>query len=214
MCVAFAHDGSPPQTNVVQLDGRKGVLMTVLKTGTASTLDIIAGIKELLPRIQETLPPDVELKIVNDQSGFVKASVLSVVREGVIAAGLTGLMILLFLGSWRSTLIISISIPLSILAALPVLVALGETINVMTLGGFALAVGMLVDEATVTIENVNWHLEHASRSRPPPSTMQSRSSSQQLSRCFAFALFLFRCSDSAASRGTCSGHSRKRSSSR
>jgi multidrug efflux pump subunit AcrB len=158
--VAFAHDGGPPQTNLVQLDGRKGVLMTVLKTGTASTLDIIAGIKALLPRIQETLPSGVELKIVNDQSGFVKASVFSVVREAVIAAALTGLMILLFLGSWRSTLIISISIPLSILAALPVLSALGETINVMTLGGFALAVGMLVDEATVTIENINWHLEH------------------------------------------------------
>ena len=158
--VAFAHDGSPPQTNVVQLDGRKGVLMTVLKNGSASTLDIIAGIKELLPRIRETLPDGVELKIVNDQSGFVKASVMSVVREGVIAAGLTGLMILLFLGSWRSTLIISVSIPLSILSALPVLSALGETINVMTLGGFALAVGMLVDEATVTIENINWHLEH------------------------------------------------------
>jgi multidrug efflux pump subunit AcrB len=157
--VAFAHDGSPPQTNVVQLDGKKGVLMTVLKAGSASTLDIIAGIKELLPRVQETLPPGVELKIVNDQSGFVKASVFSVIREGVIAAALTGLMILLFLGSWRSTLIISISIPLSILAALPVLAALGETINVMTLGGFALAVGMLVDEATVTIENINWHLE-------------------------------------------------------
>ncbi len=157
--VAFAHDGSPPQTNVVQLDGRKGILMTVLKTGSASTLDIIDGIKQLLPRIRETLPAGVELKIVNDQSGFVKASVFSVIREGVIAAGLTGLMILLFLGSWRSTLIISISIPLSILAALPVLAALGETINVMTLGGFALAVGMLVDEATVTIENINWHLE-------------------------------------------------------
>jgi multidrug efflux pump subunit AcrB len=158
--VAFAHDGNPPQTNVVQLDGRKGVLMTILKAGSASTLDIIAGIKDLLPRIRETLPPGVDLKIVNDQSGFVKASVMSVVREGAIAAGLTGLMILLFLGSWRSTLIISISIPLSILAALPVLSALGETINVMTLGGFALAVGMLVDEATVTIENINWHLEH------------------------------------------------------
>jgi multidrug efflux pump subunit AcrB len=158
--VAFAHDGNPPQTNVVQLDGRKGVLMTILKAGSVSTLDIIAGIKDLLPRIRETLPPGVDLKIVNDQSGFVKASVFSVVREGVIAAGLTGLMILLFLGSWRSTLIISISIPLSILAALPVLSALGETINVMTLGGFALAVGMLVDEATVTIENINWHLEH------------------------------------------------------
>ncbi len=158
--VAFAHDGSPPQTNVVQLDGRKGVLMSVLKTGSASTLDIIDGIKQLLPRIRETLPAGVELKIVNDQSGFVKASMFAVIREGVIAAGLTGLMILLFLGSWRSTLIISISIPLSILAALPVLAALGETINVMTLGGFALAVGMLVDEATVTIENINWHLEH------------------------------------------------------
>jgi multidrug efflux pump subunit AcrB len=118
----------------VQLDGKKGVLMTVLKARSASTLDIIAGIKELLPRIQETLPPGVELKIVNDQSGFVKASVFSVIREGVIAAALTGLMILLFLGSWRSTLIISISIPLSILAALPILSALGETINVMTIG--------------------------------------------------------------------------------
>ena len=157
--VAFVHDGSPPQTNIVQMEGRKGVLMTILKTGTASTLDIIDGIKSLLPRIREILPPGMELKIVNDQSGFVKASVFSVIREGVIAAGLTGLMILLFLGSWRSTLIISISIPLSILAALPVLSALGETINVMTLGGFALAVGMLVDEATVTIENINWHLE-------------------------------------------------------
>jgi multidrug efflux pump subunit AcrB len=157
--VSFAHDGSPPQTNVVQLDGHKGVLMTVLKTGSASTLDIIENIKQLLPRVRETLPAGVELKIVNDQSGFVKDSVFAVIREGVIAAGLTGLMILLFLGSWRSTLIISISIPLSILAALPVLAALGETINVMTLGGFALAVGMLVDEATVTIENINWHLE-------------------------------------------------------
>jgi multidrug efflux pump subunit AcrB len=155
-----SRDGSPPQTNVVQLDGRKGVLMTVLKAGSSSTLDIIDGIKELLPRIRETLPAGVELKIVNDQSGFVKDSVFSVIREGVIAAGLTGLMFLLFLGSWRSTLIISVSIPLSILAALPVLAALGETINVMTLGGFALAVGMLVDEATVTIENINWHLEH------------------------------------------------------
>jgi multidrug efflux pump subunit AcrB len=158
--VAFAHDGGPPQTNLVQLDGHKGVLMTILKTGKSSTLDIIAGIKRLLPRIQETLPPGVDLKIVNDQSGFVKASVSSVVREAVIAAALTGLMIFFFLGSWRSTLIISISIPLSILAALPVLSMLGETINVMTLGGFALAVGMLVDEATVTIENINWHLEH------------------------------------------------------
>jgi multidrug efflux pump subunit AcrB len=188
--------------------------MTVLKNGSASTLDIIAGIKELLPRIRETLPDSVELKIVNDQSGFVKASVMSVVREGVIAAGLTGLMILLFLGSWRSTLIISISIPLSILAALPVLSALGETINVMTLGGFALAVGMLVDEATVTIENINWHLEHGKPIRTPSSMARSRSSSLRRSPCCASALFSFRCSDSAAFRGTCSGRLPKRSSSR
>jgi multidrug efflux pump subunit AcrB len=157
--VAFVHDGAPPQTNVVQLDGRKAVLMTILKVGSASTLDIINGIKEKLPAIRETLPPGVELKAVNDQSGFVQASVMAVVREAIIAAVLTGLMILLFLGSWRSTLIITTSIPLSILAALAVLSAIGETINVMTLGGFALAVGMLVDEATVTIENINWHLE-------------------------------------------------------
>jgi multidrug efflux pump subunit AcrB len=157
--VAFVHDGSPPQTNVVQLDGRKAVLMTILKVGSASTLDIIAGIKAKLPGIRETLPAGMELKPVNDQSGFVEASVMAVVREAIIAAVLTGMMILLFLGSWRSTIIITTSIPLSILAALAVLSALGETINVMTLGGFALAVGMLVDEATVTIENINWHME-------------------------------------------------------
>jgi multidrug efflux pump subunit AcrB len=157
--VAFVHDGSPPQTNVVQLDGRKGVLMSVLKIGSASTLDIIAGIKGRLPAIQATLPPGVTLKFVGDQSGFVKSSVAAVVREGLIAAALTGFMILVFLGSWRSTLIITVSIPLAVLSSLTALSLLGQTINVMTLGGLALAVGILVDDATVTIENINRHME-------------------------------------------------------
>jgi multidrug efflux pump subunit AcrB len=157
--VAYVHDGSPPQTNVVQLDGRKGVLMSVLKIGSASTLDIIAGIKDRLPAIQATLPPGVALKFVSDQSGFVKSSVAAVVREGLIAAALTGFMILVFLGSWRSTLIITVSIPLAVLSSLTALSLLGQTINVMTLGGLALAVGILVDDATVTIENINRHME-------------------------------------------------------
>ena len=157
--VAYVHDGSPPQTNVVQLDGRKGVLMSVLKIGSASTLDIISGIKSRLPAIQATLPPGVTLRFVGDQSGFVKDSVSAVVREGLIAAALTGFMILVFLGSWRSTLIITVSIPLAVLSSLTALSVLGQTINVMTLGGLALAVGILVDDATVTIENINRHME-------------------------------------------------------
>lgn len=157
--VAYVHDSAPPQTNVVQLEGKKGVLLTVINAGSASTLDIIADIKRLLPVIKESMPPDLEVKLVGDQSRFVKAAVGTVVREGVIAAALTGLMILLFLGSWRSTLITTISIPLSVLASLAALSALGQTINIMTLGGLALAVGILVDEATVTIENINYHLE-------------------------------------------------------
>jgi multidrug efflux pump subunit AcrB len=157
--VAHVHNGSPPQTNVVQLDGKKGVLMSILKIGNASTLDIIAGVKARLPAIQATLPAGVDLKYVADQSGFVKDSVVAVVREGIIAAALTGFMILVFLGSWRSTLIITVSIPLAVLCALIALSALGQTINVMTLGGLALAVGILVDDATVTIENINRHME-------------------------------------------------------
>ncbi len=157
--VAYVHDGSPPQTNVVQLDGRKGVLMSVLKIGSASTLDIIRGIKDRLPTIRDTLPAGVALEIVGDQSGFVKSSVASVFREGLIAAALTGFMILTFLGSWRSTLIITVSIPLAVLSSLIALSLLGQTINVMTLGGLALAVGILVDDATVTIENINRHME-------------------------------------------------------
>src|SRR5882672_7310870 len=158
--VAYVHDGSPPQTNVVHVDGKSAVLLAVVKAGATSTLAIISGIKQLLPSVAKTLPANLNLTAVGDQSVFVTSAVSSVVREGAIAAALTGLMILLFLGSWRSTRIITVSIPLAILASVTMLSLLGETINVMTLGGLALAVGILVDDATVTIENINWHLEH------------------------------------------------------
>ncbi len=144
----------------MHVDGKSAVLLSVIKAGAVSTLSIISGIKQLLPEVAKTLPLSLKLTAVGDQSVFVMSAVTSVMREGVIAAALTGLMVLLFIGSWRSTLIITISIPLSILASVAALSALGETINVMTLGGLALAVGILVDEATVTIENINWHLEH------------------------------------------------------
>ena len=157
--VAFVHDGSPPQTNLVRVNGSRAVLMTILKAGSASTLAVIDGIKSLLPRVEESLPSSLNLHAVGDQSIFVKAAIFGVLREAVLAAGLVGLMILLFLGSWRSTMIIIISIPLSILFSVVALSALGETINVMTLGGLALAVGMLVDEGTVTLENIFYHLE-------------------------------------------------------
>jgi multidrug efflux pump subunit AcrB len=164
--VAYVHDGSPPQTNAVHVNGASAVLLTIMKAGTSSTLDIINGVKSLLPSVSQTLPGSLKLTAVGDQSVFVTDAVSSVVREGVIAAALTGAMILLFLGSWRSTLIITLSIPLAILAALTGLSLLGETINVMTLGGLALAVGILVDDATVTIENINWHLEQGKAIEP------------------------------------------------
>ncbi len=157
--VAHVRDGYPPQTNIARLDGRRAVVQSILKTGSASTLDVIRGIKERLPRIRDALPPSFKIEAIGDQSIFVRGAIDGVVREAVIAAALTALMVLLFLGSWRSTLIIAISIPLSILASIICLSALGETINIMTLGGLALAVGILVDDATVTIENMNWHLE-------------------------------------------------------
>jgi multidrug efflux pump subunit AcrB len=157
--VAYVHEGSPPQTNMVRSDGAKAVLMTILKAGAVSTLDVINGIKKLLPRVEETLPPSINVHAVGDQSIFVKAAIFGVLRESVLAAALVGLMILLFLGSWRSTLIVVISIPLSILFALTVLSWLGETINIMTLGGLALAVGMLVDQGIVTLESIFYHLE-------------------------------------------------------
>ncbi|MDR3629130.1 MAG: efflux RND transporter permease subunit [Desulfocapsaceae bacterium] len=164
--VGHVRDGFAPQTNVVRVNGQRAVLMTILKTGAASTLDIISKIKKRLGLIQASLPPDFNLHVIGDQSVFVRAAISGVVREGVIAASLTGLMILLFLGSWRSTIIITVSIPLSILASLVMLSVLGETINIMTLGGLALAVGILVDDATVAVENINWHLEHGKEVEP------------------------------------------------
>jgi CzcA family heavy metal efflux pump len=157
--VANVRDGHPPETNIVRLDGSRGVLMNVLKIGRASTLDVVNRVKENLPIIEAGLPPSLTVKPIADQSIFVKAAVSGVVREAIIAALLTGTMILLFLGSWRSTLIITISIPLAILCSIICLSALGNTLNIMTLGGLALAVGILVDDATVTIENINYHLE-------------------------------------------------------
>ena len=164
--VAYVHQGSPPQTNLVRVNGSRAVLMTILKAGAASTLDVINGVKSLLPRVRESLPPGLNVRAVGDQSVFVKAAIFGVLREAVLAAGLVGLMILLFLGSWRSTLIIIISIPLSILFSVAAIAMLGETINVMTLGGLALAVGMLVDEGTVTLENIFFHLEQGKPVEP------------------------------------------------
>src|ERR1700746_3253850 len=153
--VAWVRDGFPPQTNIVRVNGQRSSLITVQKNGNTSTLNIIAGIKALLPQIKQTVPPALEIKPLADQSIFVKGAIQGVVKEASIAACLTGLMILVFLGSWRSTLIIAVSIPLAILTSIIALSALGETINIMTLGGLALAVGILVDDATVEIENIN-----------------------------------------------------------
>ena len=158
--VAHVRDGAPPQTNVVHVDGNRSVLLTVLKNGSASTLDIVAGIKQRVIDSKGILPDNLKVSPIGDQSIFVRAAISGVAREGIIAAALTSLMILLFLGSWRSTVIIAISIPLAILGAITLLSMFGETLNIMTLGGLALAVGILVDDATVTIENINWHLEH------------------------------------------------------
>jgi len=156
--VAWVRDGFPPQTNIARVNGQRACLLTVLKTGNASTLDIVSGIRSLLPVIEAGLPPALDIKPLADQSLFVRASINGVLKEATIAACLTGLMILLFLGNWRSTVIITVSIPLSILTSIIVLSALGETINIMTLGGLALAVGILVDDATVEIENINRNL--------------------------------------------------------
>src|SRR5229473_4884953 len=153
--VAWVRDGFPPQTNIVRVNGQRASLLTVQKNGTASTLSIIAGIKALLPQIKTTVPPELDIKPLADQSIFVKGSIQGVVREALIAACLTAVMILVFLGSWRSTIIIAVSIPLAILCSIVLFSALGETINIMTLGGLALAVGILVDDATVEIENIN-----------------------------------------------------------
>jgi multidrug efflux pump subunit AcrB len=156
--VAHVRDGNPPQTNIVLVDGQRAALMTVMKLGSTSTLDIINQLKERLPVVLAGLPPEFRARPIADQSLFVRASINGVLREAIIAACLTGLMILIFLGSWRSTVIIAVSIPLSILTSIILLGAIGQTINIMTLGGLALAVGILVDDATVEIENINRNL--------------------------------------------------------
>jgi multidrug efflux pump subunit AcrB len=157
--VASVRDGNPPQTNIVHVNGNRSVLMMVLKSGFTSTLDIIAGIKQKVIDVRDAMPEALRIDFIGDQSVFVRGAINGVIFEGVVAALLTSLMILLFLGSWRSTLIIAVSIPLSVFGAVTMLWAVGETLNIMTLGGLALAVGILVDEGTVTIENINWHLE-------------------------------------------------------
>src|ERR1700726_726503 len=157
--VAWVRDGFPPQTNIVRVNGQRSVLLTVQKAGNASTLNVIAGIKALLPQIKTTVPPQLDIAPLADQSIFVRGAISGVVRETLIAACLTAFMILAFLGSWRSTLIIATSIPLAILTSIIVLSAMGETINIMTLGGLALAVGILVDDATVEVENINRNRE-------------------------------------------------------
>jgi multidrug efflux pump subunit AcrB len=157
--VAHVRDGFPPQTNIVRVNGSRAILMSIMKTGSASTLDIIKGVRGVLAQIKDQLPPQLQINALSDQSIFVRGAINGVVREALIAACLTAIMILVFLGSWRSTVIIAVSIPLSILCSLIMLYALGETINIMTLGGLALAVGILVDDATVEIENINRNLE-------------------------------------------------------
>jgi CzcA family heavy metal efflux pump len=164
--VAHVRDGYPPQTEMAEVNGQRASILTIEKSGSASTLDVIAGVKKLLPQVEAAVPPALQIKPQADQSIFVRAAINEVVRESIIAACLTAAMILLFLGSWRSTVIIAVSIPLSILTSLIVLGALGETINIMTLGGLALAVGILVDDATVAIENINYHLEQGKELEP------------------------------------------------
>ncbi|WP_116807704.1 efflux RND transporter permease subunit [Steroidobacter cummioxidans] len=158
--VAHVRDGNSPQTNIVHVAGNRSVLLTVLKSGAASTLAVIEGIKQRVEEVKDQLPESLQIKLIGDQSIFVRSAISGVVAEGAIAALLTSLMILLFLGSWRSTVIIATSIPLAILGSIFLLALTGQTLNIMTLGGLALAVGILVDDATVTIENINWHLEH------------------------------------------------------
>jgi multidrug efflux pump subunit AcrB len=157
--VAWVRDGFPPQTNIVKVNGQRSVLLTIQKAGNASTLDVISGIKALLPQIKTTVPPQLQIEPLADQSIFVRGAISGVVRETLIAACLTAFMILTFLGSWRSTLIIATSIPLAILTSIIAFSAIGETINIMTLGGLALAVGILVDDATVEVENINRNRE-------------------------------------------------------
>jgi CzcA family heavy metal efflux pump len=161
--VGNVRDGSPPQQSIVHVNGSRAVLTNILKTGSGSTLAVVSGVKAMIPEIEETMPPNFKMTLINDQSLFVTAAISGVIREGIIAAALTSLMILLFLGSWRSTVIIATSIPLAILSSVAALSVIGQTLNIMTLGGLALAVGILVDDGTVTIENINFHLEQGKK---------------------------------------------------
>jgi multidrug efflux pump subunit AcrB len=190
--VAHVRDGYAVQTNVVRRDGRRAVLMTVLKGEGASTLSVVEGVRKAMPGIQAQVPPELKVEFLFDQSVFVRAAVMGVLKEGAIAAGLTALMILVFLGSWRSTLIVATSIPLSILTSIVVLWALGYTLNTMTLGGMALAVGILVDEATVELENV--HRNMAMRKPLRRATLMGplRSPCRRLSPLCPFASCSFR----------------------
>src|ERR1700675_1578010 len=157
--VAHIRDGFSPQTNIVRQDGNRGALMSIYRIGNASTLQIVTGINNIVVQAAQSLPPELKITALFDQSLFVRASIQGVLREGLIAAALTAVMILIFLGDWRPTIVISISIPLSIFVSIIVLSAIGQTINIMTLGGLALAVGILVDDATVEVENINRNRE-------------------------------------------------------
>ncbi|GAN75985.1 efflux RND transporter permease subunit [Acidisphaera rubrifaciens] len=163
--VAFVHNGAPPQTNLVRDNGDRAVLLPVYKIGTASTLSITSGVKSRIPRLKEGMPKGLNISVVGDQSGFVKAAIDGVVSEGTIAASLTALLMLLFLGSWRPTVIVAVSIPLAILVSICVLWGMGDSLNTMTAGGLALAVGILVDDTTVMIENISVHLEEGKNLR-------------------------------------------------
>jgi multidrug efflux pump subunit AcrB len=202
--VAQVRDGYMPQQNVVRQDGARSTLISILKNGSASTLQVASGVKASMAAVLKTVAENIQVKQFADQSMFVKAAVSGVVREGVIAAALTALMILLFLGSWRSTLIIAVSIPLSILASLAALSALGETINLMTLGGLALAVGILVDDATVTIENIERHMSGGEALETAYWRAPARSPCRPWSRPCASASSSSPCSFSPASRDSCS----------
>ncbi len=194
--VANVHMGYQVQTNVVRRDGRRAVLMTILKGEGASSLDVVNRVRAAMPGIQAQMPPELKMELLFDQSVFVRAAVDGVIKEGAIAAGLTALMILLFLGSWRSTLIVAISIPLSILTSVIVLWALGQSLNIMTLGGLALAVGILVDDATVELENIAPQLRRrTSRSAGRSSTAASQIATpafvSTLAICIVFVPVLF-----------------------
>jgi multidrug efflux pump subunit AcrB len=187
------------------------VLVTVLKAGDASTIDVVKGIRQLLPHVAQTLPPELKIQPLSDQSIFVQGSINGVVREAVIAAALTGLMILIFLGSWRSTVIIAVSIPLAVLTSVIVLGFLHETINIMTLGGLALAVGILVDDATVTIENIERHLDEGAGFHQGILDGAAQIAVPPSSRHYASVSYFSRCFPSVALRDTSSSPSLRRS---